>query len=46
MSRSFGDIMFKNFNPEERQAAEMECDLGSVWHRSNQVVSLPEVAST
>lgn len=43
VSRSFGDIMFKQFDPDDKPPSEIECDLGGVWHKGNQVVSQPEV---
>mmetsp|Transcript_24677 Transcript_24677/g.36360 ORF Transcript_24677/g.36360 Transcript_24677/m.36360 type:complete len:1256 (+) Transcript_24677:1756-5523(+) len=43
VSRSFGDIMFKTYNPNEKTCQPIvEGDLGDVWRPSNQVVSMPE----
>jgi hypothetical protein len=35
--------MFKHFDPDEKVGSDMEHDLGGVWHKTNQVISMPEV---
>ena len=45
VSRSFGDIMYKSFSPEESPSpSHIEGDLANVWQSSFQVTSHPEVA--
>lgn len=44
VSRSFGDIMYKNFAPEENHSpSNIEGDLANVWQKNYQVTSLPDV---
>lgn len=46
VSRSFGDIMYKSFSPEESLShSHIEEDLANVWQSSFQVTSHPEVSS-
>lgn len=44
VSRSFGDIMYKNYAPEEKSPTSIhEHDVTNVWQPHYQVISLPEV---